>query len=306
MALLVASAVLAGLIVASRQSAAPPPSSVSAPPSAVPFTVAADADTDDAGEGAARDAGRADSGPPTWVRIDPRSEALCPPNMLLVDGSYCPYVGHRCKQWISEGGDRCQRYSENEICEGRIRTLRFCIDRFEYPNIQGVLPVVMVDWTEARDACRAEGKRLCTESEWNFACEGEARMPYPYGYERDATACNIDRVTALPDFRAFDVDREVSEEVGRLDQRVRSGSLPRCVSPFGVYDTTGNVDEWVVNERGEPDVSGLKGGYFGKVRARCRPMTTFHNRWFRFYQVGFRCCSDPLAQPKRRRGSDAG
>jgi hypothetical protein len=59
---------------------------------------------------------------------------------------------------------------------------------------------------------------------------------------------------------------------------------------------TGNVDEWVVNEHPDPDkeidISGLKGGYFGPIRARCRPMTNSHNRWFRFYQVGFRCCAD--------------
>jgi sulfatase modifying factor 1 len=66
--------------------------------------------------------------------------------------------------------------------------------------------------------------------------------------------------------------------------------MARCVSPFGVHDMTGNVDEWVVNEKGEPYRSGLKGGYFGKIRAQCRPMTTDHNEWFRFYQVGFRCC----------------
>ena len=64
---------------------------------------------------------------------------------------------------------------------------------------------------------------------------------------------------------------------------------------------TGNVDEWVVNERHfepvepgkkRPYISGLKGGYWGPIRARCRPATTSHNEWFRFYQVGFRCCSD--------------
>ena len=55
---------------------------------------------------------------------------------------------------------------------------------------------------------------------------------------------------------------------------------------------TGNVDEWVVNESGKPFKSGSKGGYWGPVRARCRPMTTGHAENFPFYQTGFRCCAD--------------
>ena len=56
---------------------------------------------------------------------------------------------------------------------------------------------------------------------------------------------------------------------------------------------TGNVDEWVLNESGKPHKSGLKGGYWGPVRDRCRPMTTAHDENFEFYQIGFRCCSGP-------------
>jgi formylglycine-generating enzyme required for sulfatase activity len=57
---------------------------------------------------------------------------------------------------------------------------------------------------------------------------------------------------------------------------------------------TGNVDEWVKNETGKcsPHCSGLKGGYWGPIRARCRPMTTFHGEGYSYYQNGFRCCAD--------------
>jgi formylglycine-generating enzyme required for sulfatase activity len=220
--------------------------------------------------------------------------------MLLVAGTFCPYLGHRCLEWIEEKRDRCRRYEDKPWCEGRTTEKRFCIDRFEYPNQAGALPVVMASWIEAEATCRAEGKRLCTESEWTLACEGAARLPYPYGFTRDPEACNIDRRYRDPDFDAFSNDRAIAAEVGRLDQRVPSGSMPRCVSPFGVFDMTGNVDEWVINEEpktesGE-DVSGLKGGYWGPIRARCRPITNSHNRWFRFYQVGFRCCADPRSR----------
>ena len=70
-----------------------------------------------------------------------------------------------------------------------------------------------------------------------------------------------------------------------------SGARAGCTSSYGVFDMTGNVDEWVVNESGHPFKSGLKGGYWGPVRDRCRPMTTAHGEEFSYYQVGFRCCS---------------
>ncbi len=225
----------------------------------------------------------------------------CPPGMLLIAGKYCPYVGHRCVDWIDEKRDRCRRYSAPPICEGRIVDLSFCMDRYEYPNQKGVLPAVMVSYIEAQAVCHEEDKRLCSEDEWTFACEGEERLPYPYGYERSAEACNIDRAHVLPDFDAFSRPTLISAEVERLDKRVRSGSMPGCKSPFGVFDMTGNVDEWTVNplpnREAGVDVSSLKGGYFGPIRARCRPVTRSHNRWFRFYQVGFRCCRD-RAQPQ--------
>ena len=60
------------------------------------------------------------------------------------------------------------------------------------------------------------------------------------------------------------------------------------------------------DESGHPFKSGLKGGYWGPVRTRCRPMTTAHNEEFQFYQIGFRCCADaPSAgAPAAKLGSD--
>ena len=232
--------------------------------------------------------------PSTDATLTPAKPAACPSDMQEIQGDYCPFVGHRCLEWTNRTQGRCARFEHRAICEGRVQARHFCMDRYEFPNQAGALPVVMVSWFDAEASCRALGKRLCTESEWNFACEGEERVPYPYGYDRDAQACNIDRPYRFPDFNAFDSDRAVTDEVLRLDQRVQSGERA-CLSPFGVHDLTGNVDEWVVNESGKPYPSGLKGGYWGPIRARCRPMTTFHNQWFRFYQVGFRCCADANA-----------
>lgn len=229
----------------------------------------------------------------------------CPNGMVLVEGDYCPTLVHRCLRFlVGPVQDRCAEYAPTATCYGKPRHKRYCVDEYEYPNLPGVKPAVMVDWFDAKAACEAEGKRLCTSSEWTLACEGSERLPYPYGYARDDKACNIDRLLPDPDEHAFSYPRKIGPEVARLDQRVASGEMAGCVSPYGVHDMTGNVDEWVVNEKhfepvaaDEPDaspprISGLKGGYWGPVRDRCRPITTFHNEWFRYYQVGFRCCAD--------------
>src|SRR5262249_1233220 len=148
---------------------------------------------------------------------------------------------------------------------------------------------------EARAMCAAIDKRLCTDSEWTLACEGPERLPYPYGYKRDARACNIDKPYGFPNAnRIYSPFLNIqNDELTRLARREPSGANTGCASPFGAIDMTGNVDEWVINESGKPFKSGLKGGWWGPVRTRCRPMTTAHEPTFRYYQIGFRCCGDP-------------
>jgi formylglycine-generating enzyme required for sulfatase activity len=176
--------------------------------------------------------------------------------------------------------------------------MRFCMDRYEWPNQRGALPPTLVSWHGAVAACKSVGKRLCTAHEFNFACEGEEMRPYPYGFERDARKCNIDRpyvrrTEKLLEWDACMKSPVCKAEFEKLDQRVPAGSMPECVSPFGVYDITGNVNEWV-ERPGEkpPHRSGLKGGWWGPVRCRCRPMTTIHPEHDYGYEQGFRCCKD--------------
>jgi formylglycine-generating enzyme len=222
---------------------------------------------------------------------------VCPKGMTEVEGDYCAHVEETCLHWLDpEEKLRCAEFAPATRCDGKTVHKHYCIDAYEYPNEPGANPVVMKTWYEARDACSAEGKRLCGDSEWTLACEGQERMPYPYGYARNADACNIDKPHPDVDEKAIANPATRDAEVERLWQGEPSGSREACVSPYGVHDMTGNVDEWVTNESAKPYKSGLKGGYWGPVRDRCRPMTTAHNEDFQFYQIGFRCCSDPQAQ----------
>jgi formylglycine-generating enzyme len=222
----------------------------------------------------------------------------CPTGMLEVEGDYCPFVEQKCLRWLDpETKMRCAEFAPSTKCANKGVHKKFCIDRYEYPNKPGEKPVIMKTWYEARDTCQSVGKRLCGESEWTLACEGQEHLPYPYGYQRNAEACNIDKPHPDVNEKALADPRLRDAEVERLWQGEPSGTREACVSPYGVHDMTGNVDEWVVNESGHPFKSGLKGGYWGPVRTRCRPMTTAHNEEFSFYQIGFRCCSDDKGTP---------
>lgn len=234
----------------------------------------------------------------TESEIQAGNEAgACPADMVEVSGDYCQVVEQICEEYISEKRDRCAKYRNKVRCFGKSRAMHFCVDRYEYPNRAGVKPTVAVTWDEARELCATEGKRLCTADEWTQACEGPEHAPYPYGFSRNAEACNHDKQYIVPDDNAYQNPQTRAKEVERVNQSEPSGSRPSCVSAYGVFDMTGNVDEWVLNEegseRGPEYQSGLKGGYWGPVRNRCRPATTDHNRWHHGYQIGFRCCADP-------------
>lgn len=260
------------------------------------------------------------------------TSAGCTPGMARVKGAFRRELHGRatgeverlqdaaCIDWISrEFPARCRTFDREkiaaEVAKLPTEPMDYCIDRFEYPNVLGQNPMIVATFREAESVCKKGGKRLCTENEWTFACEGEEVRPYPYGYTRDGTACVIDR-----NWRPFAEGalqprdgRVAREELDRLWQGEPSGSRGGCKSPFGVYDLTGNVDEWTrsVNPTGYSSV--LKGGYWGPVRARCRPATRAHNEDFVAYQQSFRCCDDadatvpaPLPAPAFGAVVDAG
>ena len=240
------------------------------------------------------------------TRTPEAGASACPDDMVRVDTIFCPDVERRCRDVEHEHTnhlDICHAFAHDEHCRSAPRRIAFCIDRYEYPNRQGAHPTWMLDWYQAQATCGSKGKRLCWSSEWTAACEGPEHTPFPYGFERDHRACNIDNFYIEPirpgpgaQFFFYSKEKDVAfKELSRLDQSVPSGSMETCSSGFGVRDMTGNVDEWVVSDeppREKSKWAGLKGGAWGHVRSQCRPMTYSHEPEFRYYFVGFRCCHD--------------
>lgn len=223
-----------------------------------------------------------------------RASAACPADMVLVEGVHHEQVQRLCTDFRAE---RCWSYFPGAAAvEMRVTPIRACMDRYEWPNQKGVAPEVMHRFVDAEALCAGQGKRMCTEFEWEMACEGPALLPFPYGHKVDPAACNVSKPwKAISERKLASDSREVREtEARRAWQGEPSGSFPACVSPHGAVDLVGNVEEWVATSRPEwPWRSSLKGGYWSKPWAGCRGTNESHGPTFRFYNVGFRCCKDP-------------
>jgi formylglycine-generating enzyme len=211
----------------------------------------------------------------------------CPPEMVLVEGEYCTDVRQDCNRWLDDAAlpfARCGEYNPKSRCVGKRVPMRFCIDRREYTPPGEKLPQNWASYEIARKTCEGLGKRLCTDNEWNFACEGPEMLPYPYGYER-RPICNQDQ-------------KDLYEKNPRMqvlkDLREPADGRPECRSPFGVENMVGNMDEPVAREGFEnnaPFRNALKGGWWMPARNRCRPATTAHDDFYKDIQVGVRCCA---------------
>lgn len=186
-----------------------------------------------------------------------------------------------------------------------VRLERSCIDRYEWPNVEGEKPLLAasaVPETEDIQAgivmdgeslCASVGKRLCYEDEWVSACEGVGGTKYPFGSKvprytpGDNTGlCNYDK-------RFRDVDeRKVflrdDNELKRLDQSEPAGSRPACISAVGAVDMMGSAEEWVRTRDG----GYVLAGRFWAEPWACHSMARTHAPNWHYYESGFRCCID--------------
>lgn len=271
-----------------------------APSRASDASVEPDAGGADASPG---DAALADASAAPDASAQAEGPSACPEGMKLIDGDYCTKVEQTCtKSWWDDVNKKkvCENFSAPSRCVGEKERKRYCIDTYEYPNIEHARPEVMNNFYQAQVKCAALGKRMCTESEWTLACEGPEMKPYPYGYERDATKCNGDHQYDFP--KMTKVARRDSAELERLWLGVPSGTQPECVSDYGVADMPGNADEVASNEHfsgfeDKYDNVTIGGPWYLGVRNQCRPRIYTHDEGFYYYYLSFRCCAEPDGKP---------
>jgi sulfatase modifying factor 1 len=162
----------------------------------------------------------------------------------------------------------------------------------------GVLPQGYLSGDQADAACRAAGKRLCTESEWLTACRGQERRDFPYGDRYQHGVCNVWRESHPSSLlhgnaaRYHDDPRNGLVEIAGRAFLQPTGASLACASRWGddaVFDMVGNLDEWVA----DPDGVFLGGFYARASRAGCLARVGNHVRRYSDYSTGTRCCADP-------------
>ncbi len=192
----------------------------------------------------------------------------CPTDMVYIPSGYF-IMG-------SSPSDPLRDFSEKTDVRTYVRS--FCIDKYEYPDEEGIIPQTNISFYRAKKLCEGEGKQLCSEEQWEKACKGPMDLKYPYSNVWDASKCNT------------------QNSDGTKRAIVPSGTYKACVSGYGVYDMSGNVMEWTNSVFSSQDTSDkvVKGGSFSKPdwATRCAyrynmlPNSTSN-------EVGFRCCKAP-------------
>lgn len=110
-------------------------------------------------------------------------------------------------------------------------------------------PINCVTWEMANLYCKAQGKRLPTEAEWEYATRGPDGRVYPWGDEpptekhlnacgSECTAWGKKNKVEIAALYAGDDGFATTAPVGRFE----AGK-----SRFGPYDVVGNVWEWVAD-----------------------------------------------------------
>lgn len=93
-------------------------------------------------------------------------------------------------------------------------------------------PVTFLSWHEAQIYCQWRDARLPTEAEWEKAARGTDGRTYPWGEE---ISCNF----ANYGFYSTNGKMCMGGQIAPV------GSYSKGLSPYGVYDMSGNVEEWV-------------------------------------------------------------
>ncbi|XXX75742.1 SUMF1/EgtB/PvdO family nonheme iron enzyme [Sorangium sp. So ce134] len=241
----------------------------------------------------------------------PLSLGSCPADMVLV-GGFCidRYEAHL----VTDAGGELAIHPHFRRPEPGVRY----VARSE----AGVFPQAYISRVEAKAACAAAGKRLCTRREWQRACRGNGVHRYPYGPRGERGRCNTGKAHLLREVfgehppggwsyeRHFN-SPELNQKPGFL---ARSGDYTGCASELGVHDMIGNLHEWVSDmvdhelvmrmqtegapRRDQPWHEGngvFMGGFFSttsELGPGCYFTTIAHEPAYHDYSTGFRCCDD--------------
>jgi formylglycine-generating enzyme required for sulfatase activity len=130
-------------------------------------------------------------------------------------------------------------------------------------------PINCVAWDQADAYCGAQGKRLPTEEEWEWAARGQKRgSAFPWGSARPTTQLCWKR----------------------KDGTCPVGSFPKGDAPGGIHDLAGNLWEWTSSDYDSRSRVNRGGAWINNetsfVRSSFRFWSAPHDHTF---ILGFRC-----------------
>lgn len=157
-------------------------------------------------------------------------------------------VTTRAYRACSDRGDCLRAPAEN-----RYRGLTAVEARMYDPLCNGAAdgrgdhPVNCVDWSMADRYCRAQGKRLPTEAEWERAARGSDGRRYPWG-DAPPSAKRLNACGAECEaFLGAQAAGALHGEDDGFAATAPVGSFPLGASRWGIEDLAGNVWEWVAD-----------------------------------------------------------
>jgi formylglycine-generating enzyme required for sulfatase activity len=198
-------------------------------------------------------------------KSDQENKNTCPDNMIYID---------------VDSFEMGSNIDPDESPLHKVSNTQYCIDKYEYPNFRGAHPETKLSFLEAQELCVKQGKRLCTEAEWEQACKGTKNYIYPWGNTLNYSKCFIDRI-----------------------DKYKTGTYGYCVSEFGVFDMSGGIWEWTsdwyqsypgkvnsFSEIGNKRV--LRGGYWlsSFEPATCSDRFPLNPETNDIPSIGTRCC----------------
>ncbi|MDH5324769.1 MAG: formylglycine-generating enzyme family protein [Gammaproteobacteria bacterium] len=161
----------------------------------------------------------------------------------------------------------------------------------EQQKVLDTYPVGGVNWFEAKAFCEWRGARLPREAEWEKAARGTDGREYPWGNQWDPKITNT------------------GDDANWENGIAPVGAYPENRSPYGAYDMSGNVWEWVEDWYEPYPGSDHQSPLFGKINRVIRgggggvghyAISYFFRAATRQYSepelesedVGFRCAKD--------------